>query len=68
MIYIETDFAFSASVLKLTKIFKISLGVVYPFRPVHLLLSESHLLHFPHENVTGTRKFRGICCTFAAKT
>ena len=30
-------------------------------------LPEGHLLHFPHENVTGTRKFRGTCCTFAAK-
>lgn len=35
--------------------------------PVHRLLPEGHLLHFPHENVTGTQKFRGACCTYAGK-
>ena len=31
MIYIEIDFTFSATVLKLTKIFKICFRLVYPF-------------------------------------
>ncbi len=31
MIYIEINFAFSASVLKLAKFFKICLRFVYPF-------------------------------------
>ena len=37
------------------------------FAPVHRLLPKGPLLHFPRENVTGTRKFRGTCCTFASK-